>query len=234
MSSTQTKRNRQGFTLVELLVVIAIIGILVGMLLPAVQMVREAARRASCQNKLHQLGLGNLSFQTANERFPAGALTHGDPGIYDPYGSSWLVVMLPYMEQGNLLDELKANRSGNAQMLDRLKELSSIKLDVLICPSADTLDALPSQPDVYGNFTTHYLGSLAPNFSDTGMPYQFTTETSGIAIGLNGVFSPSSTRPANPNYIAKFKAKKRKNNVRHQRWKFKYHRNHGSVKKSQY
>ena len=64
--------SKDGFTLVELLVVIAIIAVLLGILLPAVQQVREAARRTECLNKLRQLGLANLNYESARRHFPAG------------------------------------------------------------------------------------------------------------------------------------------------------------------
>ena len=106
---------RRGFTLVELLVVIAIIGILIGMLLPAVQQVREAARRTQCMNNMRQLGLASLNFESAHMAFPtAGA---GGEGFYEGANvggngnkspvrgwenGSWTFQILPFVEQANL------------------------------------------------------------------------------------------------------------------------------------
>lgn len=93
---------RRGFTLVELLVVIAIIAILVGLLLPAVQTAREAARRTSCQNNLKQIGLALHSFESVHRVFPASGWTQPGPG--NPAGRyvSWRSLTLPYIEQENL------------------------------------------------------------------------------------------------------------------------------------
>jgi prepilin-type N-terminal cleavage/methylation domain-containing protein len=97
------KRSRglTGFTLVELLVVIAIIGVLVALLLPAIQAAREAARRAQCQNNLKQIGLGVLNYDSAKGRFPPGSTTNGT-GITSPNSSTWTVDILPFAEQSAL------------------------------------------------------------------------------------------------------------------------------------
>jgi prepilin-type N-terminal cleavage/methylation domain-containing protein len=96
-------RRDQGFTLVELLVVIAIIGILVGLLLPAVQAAREAARRCSCANNLSQLGLAVHHYEFNTEQLPSGVINPDGPIRDEELGQhvSWIVSILPYMEQAN-------------------------------------------------------------------------------------------------------------------------------------
>jgi prepilin-type N-terminal cleavage/methylation domain-containing protein/prepilin-type processing-associated H-X9-DG protein len=104
-----TKRNSRtrGFTLVELLVVIAIIGILVALLLPAIQAAREAARRTTCQNKLHQIGIALQNHHAAKNLFPYGA-NDGDCENNTPPRDvmAWRVLLLPYMENQPLYDQL--------------------------------------------------------------------------------------------------------------------------------
>ncbi len=97
-------KTRNGFTLVELLVVIAIIGILVGMLLPAVQQVREASRRTVCLNNLKQISLACLSYESANERFPRGAMMG--------QGAGWSAYIVHHIDQGVIGDQLNLTDSG--------------------------------------------------------------------------------------------------------------------------
>jgi len=99
--------TRHGFTLVELLVVIAIIGILVALLLPAIQAAREAARRSTCQNNLKQLGLAMLNYESAMDRLPAGTLM---PEV-GAYGFSSQAQLLPYYEEGNVHDRMDFKKS---------------------------------------------------------------------------------------------------------------------------
>jgi prepilin-type N-terminal cleavage/methylation domain-containing protein/prepilin-type processing-associated H-X9-DG protein len=122
-----SKLRRTGFTLVELLVVIAIIGILIGMLLPAVQQVREAARRIQCANNLRQAGLACLNYESAFQHFPPGLnvpINQGSGSFYTSQANrmglsepkiagcfgSWMVWVLPFMEQNNLYDQLNLTR----------------------------------------------------------------------------------------------------------------------------
>jgi len=113
-------QRRKAFTLIELLVVIAIIAILIGLLLPAVQKIREAAARMSCTNNLHQLGLAVMNYESAYGRFPVGCYIpwalDGNNDCLDitmPFGPNWAVYLLPYIEQGNLYSTINvANYPG--------------------------------------------------------------------------------------------------------------------------
>jgi prepilin-type N-terminal cleavage/methylation domain-containing protein len=105
---SRTYLARRGFTLVELLVVIAIIGVLVALLLPAVQSAREAARRSSCTNNLKQIALALLSHHDAHGALPRGAYT-SQTGASEEDGLGWATKLLPYLESQNVYNQIKNN-----------------------------------------------------------------------------------------------------------------------------
>jgi prepilin-type N-terminal cleavage/methylation domain-containing protein/prepilin-type processing-associated H-X9-DG protein len=124
-----TRLVRRGFTLVELLVVIAIIGVLVALLLPAVQMAREAARRMRCQNQLKQIALGLHNYEATFSILP-----HGTNGCCDVTNDNWIIMLFPYIELKPLYDAMDHNgrlRSTPANV----QVGQNTKLPVLICPS---------------------------------------------------------------------------------------------------
>jgi prepilin-type N-terminal cleavage/methylation domain-containing protein/prepilin-type processing-associated H-X9-DG protein len=136
MSVQGQMRRGAGFTLVELLVVIAIIGILVALLLPAVQMAREAARASQCKNNLKQLALATIAFSSINEYYPpaSGGTTAAD-GFDDAKVArhSFFAYILPNLEQGNIYDKLNLDVDWNEGGND---VLGQVNLAIILCPSA--------------------------------------------------------------------------------------------------
>jgi len=167
--------RRRGFTLVELLVVITIIGILIALLLPAVQAAREAARRSQCTNNLKQIGIALHNYHQANSSFPPGGLDYGwsayggtEPAVKLVKNGNGLVLLLPYLEQQALFDRYNprfcaANlnsatqgnivpstrpRAGDAVLNGNGPLLTQV-LSVFVCPS-DPYDVLLPDSETYG------------------------------------------------------------------------------------
>ena len=136
--------KRSGFTLIELLVVIAIIGVLVGLLLPAVQQAREAARRSSCTNKLKQMQLAMLNYESTNQKFPAQGFAQEFRAIHPNVNSSarwgFIPLILPYLEQLPLhtamitLIETNANARPWVQDINH-RGVTRAELTEILCPS---------------------------------------------------------------------------------------------------
>ena len=127
-------KHSRAFTLVELLVVIAIIGVLVALLLPAVQAAREAARRSSCLNNLSQLALANHNYEFAVEHLPAGVINPDGPIRSEPDGQhvSWLVQILPYVEMGNVYNAFDLEAGAYAPTNSAIR---AIPVSLFMCPS---------------------------------------------------------------------------------------------------
>ena len=205
MSLSHSRKTRRGFTLVELLVVIAIIGILVGMLLPAVQAVREAARRATCLNNVRQVVLACHNYQSSNLKFPAASNSAATPAH-----SSWTVAILSFLDQQNLADEMKSGLF--------LSGASQRPMPMLLCASSTQEDERATDAD--NQNTSHYsacLGSLGTsadfNYDNGPSRINFWTTSGGQgAVALNGMFSPQRPQnPANPLKRWDFRGKYGKN-----------------------
>jgi prepilin-type N-terminal cleavage/methylation domain-containing protein len=164
--------NSRAFTLVELLVVIAIIGVLVALLLPAVQAAREASRRSQCLSNLRQIAIGCHNFQTANGAFPSagGAVNqYFNPDElskpkYGYQGASWMYQILPYVEQQNLYNLRRGDGAANAGF--EKTSLSEKPVSIYNCPSRD-----PAARNVVRGLYLYALGDYAgvmSNWNDPG------------------------------------------------------------------
>ncbi len=160
-------KKRRGFTLIELLVVIAIIAILISLLLPAVQQARSAARRTHCRNNLKQIGIALHSYHDVYNRWPAGHLETGTNGPAYRHQLGWLTYLLPYVDQGNVYDEIdfndigpsdeNPNPNGSASENAAFYAAGGKDIPTYLCPSdpTDRVDPIWAP--------TNYLGSQGPD-----------------------------------------------------------------------
>lgn len=186
-------RRKNGFTLVELLVVIAIIGILIGMLLPAVQQVREASRRIECGNKMRQMSVAMLNHESAHQHFPPGIKTNALRGR----GLNWSSFILPFVEQITIYDIL-SEQSNNfaspnwvgAGHSDTAEEI----LPIFLCPSDEMEERNTVRGRTPGGAQQHgksnYVGVLGPRLSND---YASVTNFSEISIDRTGPIADKLT-----------------------------------------
>jgi len=195
---------RPGFTLVELLVVIAIIGVLVALLLPAVQAAREAARRMQCTNNLRQLTISLHNFHDTNLTFPKQSSPGGATGV------SWLCFVLPYIEQKSLADQVQPTQASYASGQNANRVLGRYKVPGLFCPSYIEQRSGSNIDDItgFGNaYATHYVGNMGPISTTTGnnsSGYAANPSTQGL-LACEGIlpFHPTviTANPPNPDGV---------------------------------
>jgi prepilin-type N-terminal cleavage/methylation domain-containing protein len=201
-----TKRPRHGFTLIELLVVIAIIAILIGLLVPAVQKVREAAARTQCKNNLKQIGLALHAYHDSYRVFP--------PGVNNG-GWAWSFLVLPYLEQSTVYN--KINPNANTLAAARVNNLTTLQtpLIVFICPSDNGPGPLNTNLPFTGNVfmaISNYPGNGGNVSGDGIFAFNSKVRITDITDGTSNTFmvgerstvsyGPGNATTANNNWAA--------------------------------
>ena len=205
--------DRRGFTLVELLVVIAIIGVLVALLLPAIQAAREAARRTQCVNNVKQMALASANYESANGVFPpgrinpdyerrtaAGWIAQPTPSAYPPWSGnpnvrynnfSVHIWILPYMEANNVYELIDFDKGQSKQMtsggapINPHYQAYATAQGLFICPSDPNTGVIISE----NNYRSNFGGSTPFAGTNSGVVDATVVSTDGFVAGGNGAFS---------------------------------------------
>ena len=166
------RRHGRGFTLVELLVVIAIIGILVALLLPAIQAAREAARRTQCNNNLKQIGVALHNYHDTYKVLPSGGMSGGNR-------LGWQVLVLPFIELQALQDQVNFNANTGNGYDPAASNIQTEFVAAFICPSAPRTKNFENGSTTI--FTTHYYGIMGPKGTNpsTGLAYNWDNSVAG-------------------------------------------------------
>jgi prepilin-type processing-associated H-X9-DG protein/prepilin-type N-terminal cleavage/methylation domain-containing protein len=206
----RTQADRPAFTLIELLVVIAIIGVLVGLLLPAVQKVREAAARSSCENNLHQIGVGLTHYHDANLTFPPGYRATGpysDGATDTAPGWGWAAYLLPHIEQENLFRQFDFTKP-----VQNFAGIQTV-VKVYVCPSDLCPQAAFALPDAFGrtlaqagpsSYAACVGGDESGTFDETGLGVFYRnsqTRLTDITDGTSGTILVGERSWGNANGI---------------------------------
>jgi prepilin-type N-terminal cleavage/methylation domain-containing protein/prepilin-type processing-associated H-X9-DG protein len=199
------QRAPRAFTLIELLVVIATIAILVGLLLPAVQKVRESAARIKCQNNLKQIGLALQNYQTAMNTYPIAETypvpTTGNLSIH--------VRLMPFVEEGNLQAQYQAAVLANSSTASSSSAAQAL-IPLYVCPSDPNVQPVPDGVDAFGNPVVKYPITYGFNYG-TWFIYDWTLRQAGDgAFVVNAAQGPSSFTDGMSNTLAAAEVKAQK------------------------
>jgi prepilin-type N-terminal cleavage/methylation domain-containing protein len=199
LASQYCRGGKRGFTLVELLVVIAIIGVLVALLLPAVQAAREAARRSSCMNNLKQIGIGCHNFHDTNvNRMPPGAANDMAPfgtATGAQWGSSWMVHLLPFIEQTAVYSKWQFTSHSGYTNANNAALANNLMIKVYRCPSTAVPDFFNSGGAASRKMVVSYTGiagSAVPTLATTNVYNQSCCNGSGSQASDSGIFFAGS------------------------------------------
>ena len=204
-SKSGSQSPRSGFSFTELLVFISVVGVLMGMLFPAVQAVRESGRRTVCSNNVRQLALGLMSFESSHRRLPIGLRsfegnTTGGAGGDEYYGMSWITRILPFIEQNALWEQAIEDYGRSPIPFNSLRGMQTV-LKSVGCPSDPSVGQLHWTHENYLVACTNYLGVHGTNYQtrDGVFTYDLPIRLAEIADGQSNTLLIGE-RPPSPDF----------------------------------